>query len=286
MKPAPFAYARPESLEDAIGLLHEHGEDARVLAGGQSLMATLNMRLSAPALLVDIGRVAGLAGIEETGDGLRIGAMTCHADVENSELVATHAPLVANAMPHIAHPAVRNRGTFGGSIAFADPAAELPACAVALGARMAIAGKGGSRTVDADAFFQGLYETALGPDEILTAVEVPGIGAGWRSGFLEFARRQGDYAMIGLAAHVEVEDGRFGGGRLVFFGVGERPVAAVQSAALLEGESWSDVLGARIAEALKEELDPFEDLNADAAMRRHLAGVLAKRVLGPLAAAA
>jgi len=285
MKPAPFAYARPESLEDAIGLLHEHGEDARVLAGGQSLMATLNMRLSAPALLVDIGRVAGLAGIEVTGDGLRIGAMTRHADVEASELVSANAPLIASAMPHIAHPAVRNRGTFGGSIAFADPAAELPACAVALGARMAIAGKGGSRTVDADAFFLGLYETALGPDEILTAVEVPGIGAGWRSGFLEFARRQGDYAMIGLAAHVEVKGGRFGSGRLVFFGVGERPVLAVQSAALLQGESWSDALGARIAEALKEELDPFEDLNADAAMRRHLAGVLVKRVLGPLAAA-
>jgi len=284
MKPAPFAYARPESLEDAIGLLHEHGEDARVLAGGQSLMATLNMRLSAPALLVDIGRVAGLAGIEVTGDGLRIGAMTRHADVEASELVSANAPLIASAMPHIAHPAVRNRGTFGGSIAFADPAAELPACAVALGARMAIAGKGGSRTVDADAFFLGLYETALGPDEILTAVEVPGIGAGWRSGFLEFARRQGDYAMIGLAAHVEVKGGRFGSGRLVFFGVGERPVLAVQSAALLQGESWSDALGARIAEALKEELDPFEDLNADAAMRRHLAGVLVKRVLGPLAA--
>ena len=286
MKPAPFAYVRPESLEDAIGALAEHGEDARVLAGGQSLMATLNMRLSAPGILVDIGRVPGLAGIEEAGEGLRIGAMTRHADVETSELVAANAPLIASAMPHIAHPAVRNRGTFGGSIAFADPAAELPACAVALGAQMVIAGKGGSRTVDADAFFQGLYETALGPDEVLTAVEVPGIGAGWRSGFLEFARRQGDYAMIGLAAHVEVENGRFGGGRLVFFGVGERPVAAVHSAALLKGEFWSDALGARIAEALKEELDPFEDLNADPAMRRHLAAVLVKRVLGPLAATA
>ena len=286
MKPAPFAYVRPESLEDASGALAEHGEDARVLAGGQSLMPTLNMRLSAPGILVDIGRVPGLAGIEEAGEGLRIGAMTRHADVETSELVAANAPLIASAMPHIAHPAVRNRGTFGGSIAFADPAAELPACAVALGAQMVIAGKGGSRTVDADAFFQGLYETALGPDEVLTAVEVPGIGAGWRSGFLEFARRQGDYAMIGLAAHVEVENGRFGGGRLVFFGVGERPVAAVRSAALLEGEFWSDALGARIAEALKEELDPFEDLNADPAMRRHLAAVLVKRVLGPLAATA
>ena len=286
MKPAPFAYVTAESLEDAIGVLDERGDDARILAGGQSLMATLNMRLSAPEVLVDIGRVPGLAGIEATGGGLRIGAMTRHADVAASELVAAHAPLIASAMPHIAHPAVRNRGTFGGSIAFADPAAELPACAVALRARMAIAGKGGTRTVDADAFFQGLYETALGPDEILTAVEVPGTAAGWRSGFLEFARRHGDYAIIGLAAHVEVEDGRFGSSRLVFFGVGERPVSAVRSAALLEGESWSAALGARIAEALKEELDPFEDLNADAAMRRHLAGVLVKRVLGPLAAAA
>ena len=284
MKPAQFAYVRPESLEDAIGMLDEHGEDARVLAGGQSLMATLNMRLSAPEILVDIDRVPGLAGIEESDDGLRIGAMTRHAEVEASDLVAAHAPLIASAMPHVAHPAVRNRGTIGGSIAFADPAAELPACAVALGARMTIAGKSGTRTLDADAFFRGLYETALEPGEVLTAVDVPRIGAGWKSGFMELARRNGDYAMIGLAAHVAMEDGRFGQGRLVFFGAGERPVSAVGSAALLEGESWSDALGHRIADALKEELDPPEDLNADTAMRRHLAGVLARRVLAPLAA--
>ncbi len=284
MKPAPFAYVRPERLEDAIGVLEERGEGARVLAGGQSLMATLNMRLSAPEMLVDIGRVPGLAGIEATADGLRIGAMTRHAEVEASDLVAARAPLIASAMPHIAHPAVRNRGTFGGSIAFADPAAELPACAVALGARMTIAGKGGSRTVEADAFFRGLYETALEPGEVLTGVEVPGIASGWKSGFMELARRHGDYAMLGLAAHVEMEDGKFGRGRLVFFGAGERPVSAVRSAALLEGERWSDALGASVADALREELDPFEDLNADAAMRRHLAGVLARRVLAPLAA--
>ena len=284
MKPAPFAYVRPESLDDAIGVLEEHGEDARILAGGQSLMATLNMRLSAPEVLVDIGCVPGLAGIETAGGDLRIGAMTRHAEVEASDLVRSHAPLIASAMPHIAHPAVRNRGTFGGSIALADPAAELPACALALGARMTIAGSGGTRTVDADGFFRGLYETALEPGEVLTSVEVPGIASGWKSGFMELARRHGDYAIIGLAAHVEVEDGRFGSGRLVFFGAGELPVSAVRSAALLEGERWSDALGERIADALKEELDPFEDLNADAAMRRHLAGVLARRVLGPLAA--
>ena len=285
MKPAPFAYVRAATLDDAFRTLEEHGDGARVLAGGQSLMATLNMRLSAPEVLVDIGRVAGLAGIEDTGDALRIGAMTRHVEVETSELVAEHAPLVASAMPHIAHPAIRNAGTFGGSIAFADPAAELPACAVALGARMTIAGKAGSRTVEADAFFRGLYETAIAPREILTAVEVPKIAPGWKSGFMELARRHGDYAIIGLAAHVEVEGGRFGGGRLVFFGAGDHPVAAAQTAALLEGETWSDRLADRLAASLKEELDPFEDLNADAAMRRHLAGVLVKRTLGPLAAA-
>ena len=285
MKPAPFAYFRAGTLDDVFRRLEEYGDGARVLAGGQSLMATLNMRLSAPEALVDIGRVPDLAGIEDTGGALRIGAMTRHAEVETSPLVAAHAPLLASAMPHVAHPAIRNRGTFGGSIAFADPAAELPACAVALGARMTIAGRGGTRTVGADSFFRGLYETALGPGEVLTSVEIPKIAPGWRSGFMELARRHGDYAIIGLAAHVEVDGGgRFGGGRLVFFGAGDRPVPAARAAALLEGEGWSDALAARVSDALKEELDPFEDLNADAAMRRHLAGVLARRTLAPLAA--
>ena len=173
MKPAPFAYFRARTLDDVFEVLADRGDGAKILAGGQSLMATLNMRLSAPDVLVDIGRVEGLAGIEDAGDSLRIGAMTRHVDVESSALIATHAPLIASAMPHIAHPAVRNRGTFGGSIAFADPAAELPACVVALEARMRIAGRNGSRTVDADAFFGGLYETAIGPGEILVSVEVP-----------------------------------------------------------------------------------------------------------------
>ena len=237
MKPAPFAYFRAQTLDDVFEVLADRGDGARILAGGQSLMATLNMRLSAPDVLVDIGRVEGLAGIEDAGDSLRIGAMTRHVDVESSALIATHAPLIASAMPHVAHPAVRNRGTFGGSIAFADPAAELPACAVALEAKMRIAGRNGARTVDADAFFGGLYETAIGPGEILVSVEVPRIATGWQSGFQEFARRHGDYAIVGLAAHVQVEGGRFGRGRLVFFGAGDRPVSAVRAAALLEGEA-------------------------------------------------
>ncbi len=285
MKPAPFAYARASSLDDALELLAQHGDDARLLAGGQSLMATLNMRLSAPEILIDLNRIDGLVGIDDTGDALRIGAMTRHVDIETSDAVATHAPLIAAAMEHIAHPAIRNRGTFGGSIAFADPAAELPACAVALDATMHIAGKGGERTVAAGDFFRGLYETAVGPGEILTAVSVPKIAAGWKSGFLELARRHGDYAIIGLCAHVEFDGKSFGDGRLVFFGAGDRPISAPKSAALLKGKSWSDALADELASSLKQELDPPEDLNADGPMRKHLAGVLVKRTLGPLAGA-
>ena len=283
MKPAPFAYVRARTLDEVFDLLEEHGDRAKILAGGQSLMATLNMRLSAPDLLVDIGRIDGLAGIEDIGDAIRIGATTRHADVEASAEVAAHAPLIALAMPHIAHPAIRNCGTFGGSIAFADPAAELPACAVALGARMVIAGKEGTRAVEADSFFRGLYETAVGPGEVLTAVEIPKASPDRRPGFMELARRHGDYAIIGLAAEVELDGDAFGDARLIFFGAGDRPVAARRTAALLRGRAWSEELAAQIADSLKDELEPPEDLNADGAMRRHLAGVLAKRTLGPMA---
>jgi carbon-monoxide dehydrogenase medium subunit len=283
MKPAPFAYVRAGSLDDAFALLAEHGDDARILAGGQSLLATLNMRLSAPKVLVDINRIDGLAGIKETGDALRIGAMTRHVDVEESPAIATHAPLIAAAMDHIAHPAIRNRGTFGGSIAFADPAAELPACAVALGATMHIAGKSGTRDVAAADFFEGLYDTAIRPGEILTAVSVPKITAGWESGFMELARRHGDYAIIGLCAHVDLDGGTFDDANLVFFNAGDRPVSAPATAALLKGQTWSDDLADRLAASLKDELDPPDDLNADGPMRKHLAGVLVKRTLGPMA---
>lgn len=283
MKPVPFAYARAATLEEAFGLLAEYGDDAKILAGGQSLMATLNMRLSEPEVLVDINHIDGLAGIEDAGDAIRIGAMTRHVDVETSDIIATHAPLIAAAMDHIAHPAIRNRGTFGGSIAFADPAAELPACAVALEATMHIAGKDGNRDVAAADFFEGLYETAIGPGEILTGVSIPKTAAGWKAGFMELARRHGDYAIIGLAAHVEVNAGTFGNARLVFFNAGDRPVSTPQSAALLNGQSWSDDLADELAESLKAELDPPDDLNADGPMRKHLAGVLIKRTLGPLA---
>jgi carbon-monoxide dehydrogenase medium subunit len=285
MKPAPFGYARAATLDDVFSLLAEHGDDAKIIAGGQSLMATLNMRLSEPEILIDINRIDWLAGIEDTGDTIRIGAMTRHVDVEESDLVATHAPMIAAAMEHIAHPAIRNRGTFGGSIAFADPAAELPACAAALEATMHVAGKGGTRDIAATDFFKGLYETALGEGEILTAVSVPKIAAGWKSGFMELARRHGDYAIIGLCAHLQFDGAKFGDTRLVFFNAGDRPVSAPQTAALLNGQSWSGELSEKLSASLREELDPPDDLNANGPMRKHLAGVLVKRTLAPLAGA-
>ncbi len=284
MKPPPFAYARPATVDEACALLAEHGEDARLLAGGQSLMATLNMRLSAPELLIDINRIDGLAGISVTGGTLRIGAMTRHVDVETSPEIAEHAPLIAQAMPHIAHPAIRNRGTFGGSIAFADPAAELPACAVALGARFELRSPGATRMVAADDFFLGLYETELAPGEMLTAVEIPVIAPGYRSAFMELARRRGDYAMVGIAVHARLADGVIGDSRLVYFAAGERPVVARKAAAAIDGKAPSEETFEAAAAALDGDLDPPSDLNADPATRLHLARVITRRALAQWAA--
>ena len=200
MKPAPFAYAKAKSLDHAIELLARPDGEARLLAGGQSLIATLNMRLSAPKLLIDLNGMGGLAGIAVKNGMVEIGALTRHVEAERSADIAQHAPLIALAMPHIGHAAIRNRGTLGGSIAFADPAAELPACLLALGGEVEIAGPRGKRTVKADDFFKGLFETALGPGDVLTAIRVPAATPETRVGFAEFARRHGDYAMVGLAA--------------------------------------------------------------------------------------
>ena len=283
MKAPPFAYARPETLGQVFELLREHGDGAKILAGGQSLMATLNMRLSAPDVLIDINRIDGLAGISADRGVLRIGALTRHADVMGSPLVAEHAPLIAQAMPHIAHPAIRNRGTFGGSVAFADPAAELPACVVTLNADLVLEGPNGTRKVAADDFFQGLYETALAEDEILVAAEIPSIAAGYRSGFMELSRRHGDYAMIGLAVHGKVDGGSFSDMNLVYFGAGDRPVVARAASAALDGQSTGDESLEAAAARLDDDLDPPEDLNADGPMRLHLARVLLRRVLRAMA---
>ncbi len=283
MKAPRFAYARPATVEAALALLAAHGDEARVLAGGQSLVPMLNLRVAAPRVLVDINRIAGLAGIELAGGCVRIGALTRHAELERSELVARHLPLLASAIRHVAHPAIRNRGTLGGSYALADPAAELPACALALGASFVLRGPRGERRVGASEFFRGLYETALEPGELLVAAEFPLPATGAASAFGELARRHGDYAMVGLAACAQREGARLRGARLSFFGVADRPVLAARAARALEGKALGDAVLAEAVAALDAELEPRGDLHASAATKRRLAAVLLRRVIGELA---
>jgi len=270
LKPAPFGFAKARSVEHAIVLLSQHA-DARLLAGGQSLIATLNMRLSAPKLLIDINALDELKRIARAGDMLTIGALVRHAEAERSDMIARDAPLIARALPHIAHPAIRNRGTVGGSIAYADPAAELPACLLALGGEVEIASAAGRRRVKADDFFTGLFETALGPGDVLTAIHVPAARAESRYGFAELARRHGDYALVGLAAAARADGTALKDVRLAFFGVGATPVRARAAEAAVER-------GEDAAAALAQDLAPPDDVQASAAARRHLAGVLLRRV--------
>ncbi len=235
MKAPRFAYARPASVAEALALLAEHKDEARVLAGGQSLVPMLNFRVAAPKVLVDINRIAGLSGIKVAKNHIRIGALTRHVELERSADVARHLPLIASAMPHIAHPAIRNRGTFGGSCALADPAAELPACALALGATFVVAGRKGERRVAAQDFFRGLYATALKAGELLVAAEFPLPERGHAPAFGELARRHGDYAMVGVAAHGSTQGGKFSDVRVALFGVGDRPMRAARFERALDG---------------------------------------------------
>jgi carbon-monoxide dehydrogenase medium subunit len=275
LKPAPFAYAKARSLEDAVALLGEHHGEAKLLAGGQSLIATLNMRLSSPSLLVDINDI-GLDDIRVKNGAVEIGALTRHVTLERSAEIAKHAPLIALAVPHIAHPAIRNRGTIGGSLAYADPAAELPACLVALDGEIEIVGPSGERSVKAADFFRGLFETALGPHDVLSAVHFPAAAADMRFGFAELARRHGDYALAGLAATAKASGKGLSDIRLVYFGVGSTPVRARRAEAALAAGS--------VDEAVKAlDLDPSDDLHASGAVKKHLAGVLLRRVAKQLA---
>jgi carbon-monoxide dehydrogenase medium subunit len=276
VKPAPFAYAKARSLDHAIALL-DGAAEARVLAGGQSLVPALNMRLATPSLLVDINALRELGNISRRNGYIEIGALVRHAEAERSPAVAQFAPLLARAIPHIAHPAIRNRGTIGGSIALADPAAELPACLSALGAEIEVAGRTGQRSVAAEEFFKGLFETALGPGDVLTAVRMPVARPSDRFAFAELARRHGDYALVGLAAAAATNGGRLHDVRLAYFGVGDCPTRARHAEAALEAGD----LGAAIA-ALQQDLSPRSDVHASAATRRHLAGVLLRRVAAQL----
>jgi carbon-monoxide dehydrogenase medium subunit len=233
MKAAAFDYAQAATIDEAVELLAQHGASAKLLAGGQSLLPALNLRLMSPDILIDIGKLASLRGIHINGDTISIGALTRHTDLLVSPAITAHAPLIAQAMPHIAHPAIRNRGTIGGSLANADPASELPACVLALGATLVARSVRGERRIAAAAFFRGLYETALEPDELLTDIEFPVTQPGDRAFFQEFARRVGDYAIVGLAAQATLSDGYFSKLSLAFFGVGDRATRCPEAASIL-----------------------------------------------------
>ena len=276
MKAAAFAYARATSVVNALELLAVHGDRAKLLSGGQSLMPAMNLRLISPELIVDIGELAELRGIAVNGNSVRIGALTRHVELQRSPEIAERAPLLAEAIAHVAHPAIRNRGTLGGSLAHADPASELPACMVALNATIIVRGQAGERRVAAGDFFKGIYETDLSARELLVAVELPAARNNAAHFFHEFARRHGDYAIAGLAVQAVVERDVFSELRLVFFAVGDRPVLSKAAAKLVNVAITPAVLAAA-AEALGEELDPQDDQQATASMRRHLAKVLLAR---------
>jgi carbon-monoxide dehydrogenase medium subunit len=281
MKASAFSYARATSVANALELLVAHGDGAKLLSGGQSLMPAMNLRLISPELIVDIGEIAELRGIAVKGDDLRIGALTRHADLQRSPEVAARAPLLTEAIAHVAHPAIRNRGTLGGSLAHADPASELPACMVALNAVIVVRGQAGERRIAAEDFFKGIYETDLSPQELLIAVELPVARKNSAHFFHEFARRHGDYAIAGLAAQAIVQGEMFDELRLVFFAVGDRPVLAGAANGLVKMVVTPAALS-EASTALGKELDPPGDQQASPEMRRHLANVLMARCVSAL----
>ena len=281
MKASAFSYARATSVSNALELLAAHGDKAKVLAGGQSLMPAMNLRLIAPELVVDISEIAELRGIASSGGILSIGALTRHVDLQRSPEVVAHAPLLTEAIAHVAHPAIRNRGTLGGSLAHADPASELPACMVALNAIMIVRGPKGERRIAAADFFRGIYETALSAQELLVAVELPVAGKNAAHFFCEFARRHGDFAIAGLATQAIVQGDVFTDLRMAFFAVGDRPVLAGAPNRLVN-VAITPVAFLEALTALAGELDPQEDQQASASMRRHLAKVLMTRCVSAL----
>jgi carbon-monoxide dehydrogenase medium subunit len=281
MKASAFSYARATSVASALELLVAYGDKARVLSGGQSLIPAMNLRLISPELIVDLGEIAELRGIAVRGGVLRIGALTRHVDLLRSPEIAAHAPLLTEGVAHVAHPAIRNRGTLGGSLAHADPAAELPAGMVALNATIVVRSQTGERRIAAGDFFTGIYETALSAQELVIAVEIPIAQQNSAHFFHEFARRHGDYAIAGLAAQATVRGGLFTDLRAAFFAVGDRPILA-KAATKLINVSVTPTILAEASTTLGQELDPQEDQQASAAMRRHLAKTLLARCVSAL----
>jgi carbon-monoxide dehydrogenase medium subunit len=282
MKPAPFEYFRPGTLEEGLHLMAQYGDQAKPLAGGQSLIPAMNFRLARPAVLVDINHISELSYIEEREGELHVGGLARQRHVERSPLVYRAAPLVSEAMPFVAHLAIRNRGTVGGSLAHADPAAELPAVALALGARFRARSRSGDRWIRADDFFTGLFSTALNPDELLVETVIPCFPDRSGSAFEEVSRRHGDYALAGSAVVVTLDaKGRCKDGRIVLLSVGDRPVLARQAGKILSGELPSPEWIRAVAEAAaNQDIDPPADIHASREYRRHLVAVLTRRALG------
>lgn len=281
MKPAPFAYYVPDSIEQAMELLHEFGDAAKILAGGQSLVPAMNFRVVQPSVLIDLNNVKSLEYIREDGKCLRIGAMTRERALESEPIIAAHFPLLAEAMPHVAHPQIRNRGTLGGSLANADPAAELPVIMTALDARLKVSSTKGERWVDAQNFFSGMFTTDIAPDELLTEIEItdPPARTGWS--FLEVAPRAGDYALIGVAVLVTLGvHGKCEHAKLVYLNAGDGPLEAKEAEGLLVGESIDDELTDAVATmAGEQEINPFGNIHTSPDFQRHLAKVLTRKAL-------
>jgi len=285
VKMPPFAYHRPETVDEAVGLLAGHGGDGKVLAGGQSLIPLLAMRLAHPAHLIDIGFVGELGSVTEEADGgLLVGAAVRHADAETSEVVAERAPLVAGAMPHIGHRAIRNRGTVCGSLAHADPAAELPAVALAVEAEMVVRGPSGERRVAAADFFQGYLTSDLAEDDLLAAVRFPAWPAhtGWS--VQEMSRRHGDFAVVGVATVLGCNlDGEISRAALSFFGAGSTPMRVAEAESAMVGQRPGPAAFEAAARIVSENLKPPGDNHASGAYRAHVAGVLTQRSLAEAA---
>jgi aerobic carbon-monoxide dehydrogenase medium subunit len=280
VKPAPFEYVRPGTLEEALAVLNEHGDDAKVLAGGQSLVPLMNLRLTRPRLVVDLNGLGNLAYIQGRDGGLALGALTRQRALETSPLVRERAPLLAEATPLIGHIPIRTRGTIGGSLSHADPAAEYPAVAVALEARLSLARQDGQRVVNAEAFFKTYLTTALEPSEILTEVELPALAPRTATAFLELTRRHGDFAIAGVATVVTLsEEGAIVSARIALCGVGPTPLRARDAEGLLAGQRPTRSLLVDAAQAAAAQSDPADDLHGSAEYRREMSGVFTRRAL-------
>ena len=278
MIPVQFDYLAPTSVEEALAALTEHGDDAKIIAGGQSLLPVLRMRLNAPEVVIDLGGIAELRGIREDGDALVIGAMTTHHDVLNDPLVSEHALLLVRAEHQLADAQIRHRGTFGGALAHADPAGDLGAPALALGAEFVIAGPGGSRTVPADEFFVDLFETAIGEDELLTAIRVPK-HTGWGAHYEKFVRVAHQWPIVAVAAAVKVDGGTISEARVGLTNMGSTPIRARAVEAALVGLPATEEAVATAAALATEGTNPPSDLNGAADYRSHLATVLTRRAV-------